>query len=42
MNRKGFIFFVAAGNDGPNPMTINFPGNMLEVITVGSYNILNE
>lgn len=37
MVKNGFIFIVAGGNDGPKYMSINFPGNMDEVITVGSF-----
>jgi serine protease AprX len=34
--RAGIVVVVAAGNDGPGPMTINVPGNVPYVITVGA------
>lgn len=32
----GYVFLVSSGNDGPNFGSINFPGNLAEVITVSS------
>jgi len=34
--RAGIVVVVAAGNDGPLPMTIDVPGNVPYVITVGA------
>ncbi len=34
--KAGIVVVVAAGNDGPKPMTINVPGNVPYVITVGA------
>jgi serine protease AprX len=34
---KGIVVVAAAGNDGPNPMTIGTPGNNPYVITVGAF-----
>ncbi len=34
---KGIVVVVAAGNSGPEPMTINVPGNNPYVITVGAF-----
>ncbi len=34
---EGITVIVAAGNDGPNPMTISVPGNVPYVITVGAF-----
>lgn len=34
---KGIVVVVAAGNNGPEPMTINVPGNNPYVITVGAF-----
>src|SRR6267154_3764785 len=34
--KAGIVVVVAAGNDGPGPMTINVPGNVPYVITVGA------
>jgi len=33
---RRIVVVVAAGNDGPDPMTINVPGNVPYVITVGA------
>ncbi len=35
MSSMGTIFIVSSGNDGPFFGSINFPGDMLEVLTVG-------
>lgn len=35
LSKKGIILIVSAGNDGPSLGTINFPGNLPFVITVG-------
>src|SRR3569832_898880 len=32
----GIVVVAAAGNEGPNPMTIDVPGNVPYVITVGA------
>ena len=34
--RAGIVVVVSAGNEGPDPMTINVPGNVPYVITVGA------
>jgi serine protease AprX len=34
--QAGIVMVVAAGNDGPNPMSIDVPGNVPYVITVGA------
>lgn len=34
--KAGIVVVVAAGNDGPDPMTVNVPGNVPYVITVGA------
>ena len=34
--RAGIVVVAAAGNEGPNPMTIDVPGNVPYVITVGA------
>ena len=34
--QAGIVVVVAAGNDGPSPMTIDVPGNVPYVITVGA------
>ena len=34
--QAGIVVVVAAGNDGPNPMTIDVPGNVPYVITAGA------
>ncbi len=34
--QAGIVVVAAAGNDGPNPMTIGVPGNVPYVITVGA------
>src|SRR5688572_7278766 len=34
--RAGIVVVAAAGNDGPDPMTINVPGNVPYVVTVGA------
>ncbi len=34
---KGIVVVVAAGNSGPDPMTISVPGNTPYVITVGAF-----
>lgn len=34
---SGCLVLAAAGNDGPHLGTINFPGEVLEVLTVGSF-----
>ena len=34
--RAGIVVVASAGNDGPDPMTINVPGNVPYVITVGA------
>jgi major intracellular serine protease len=33
---KGITIFAAAGNEGPNPNTVGFPGRYSEVVCVGS------
>jgi len=33
--KKGILMIVSSGNDGPSFGTINFPGNLPFVITVG-------
>lgn len=35
--KEGIVVVVAAGNGGPNPMTISVPGNNPYVITVGAF-----
>ncbi len=35
--QSGMVVVVAAGNDGPDPMTIGVPGNNPYVITVGAF-----
>lgn len=37
----GAIPVVAAGNSGPDPRTINSPGALPQVLTVGAYNPIN-
>ena len=34
--RSGIVVVASAGNDGPDPMTVNVPGNVPYVITVGA------
>jgi serine protease AprX len=34
--RAGIVVVAASGNDGPSPMTVNVPGNVPYVITVGA------
>jgi serine protease AprX len=34
--QAGIVVVAAAGNDGPNPMTIGVPGNVPYIITVGA------
>jgi serine protease AprX len=34
--RAGIVVVVSSGNDGPTPMTVNVPGNVPYVITVGA------
>ena len=34
--KAGIVVVVAAGNEGPDPMTVNVPGNVPYVITVGA------
>jgi serine protease AprX len=34
--RAGIVVVVSSGNDGPAPMTVNVPGNVPYVITVGA------
>ena len=34
--QAGIVVVVAAGNEGPSPMTIDVPGNVPYVITVGA------
>jgi serine protease AprX len=34
--RAGIVVVAAAGNEGPNPMTIDVPGNVPYIITVGA------
>jgi len=36
MTEKGTLFIVASGNEGPSFGTINFPGELLEVLTIGA------
>jgi len=47
--RAGIVVVASAGNDGPDPMTVNVPGNVPYVITVGAltdsntpYNYLDD
>ncbi len=34
--KAGIVVVAAAGNDGPNPMTVGVPGNVPYIITVGA------
>lgn len=36
------MIIAAAGNDGPFFGTIYFPGNLIEVLTVGCYEIIEN
>ncbi len=42
MTQEGFIFICPAGNDGPKYASINYPGSLDYVITVGSFKLLDE
>ncbi len=42
LTARGAMFFIAAGNSGPNPNTINCPGCVPQAITVAAIDRLNN
>jgi len=39
---SGQVVVFAAGNSGPNPNTIDDPGDLPDVLTVGAYNAVDN
>ena len=42
MTQEGFIFISSSGNNGPEYQTINYPGDLYEVITIGSMDPMRQ